>query len=331
MKRTSPFKLSLISLLVATPAVSMAYADLTPCTFSGWTIGLGLGASTFMADTRSSTDIVSDPGDFEIIPDNALAAVQPSFTFPGNSASIATKAHLYQYGVMGNLFVGYGSVLDNHAYWGAELGLNAFGARETSLKNSANNTAAIQVHDIFIGPPFAFEGVTTYQNSLASNTQVSRSAIEPYLDLKLGFLMTPTSLVYVKGGINYNTLKVKTNANHQVVANMVWGEIDGPIPPFSVTDSGVASSAIESSKSKSEIGYRAGIGGEVLITPEFGVAAEYIYSFYPKTKKAVNGIASDVSCDALEGCQVVDASISNNSKTTFSDQQVMAKLIYHFG
>lgn len=324
MELKPAFKLSLIFLLTAAPAsvvLAQPY-DVTPCTFSGFTIGVGLGATTLMSNLNSTTDGASNLPAIEIPNENALLALNPT---PGNSINNYAKGDIYKYGAMGNIFVGYGYVFDNHAYLGGELGLNILGANDATLKNtSTTNTTVTSTN--FEDFPGIF-GTANYANSLSTKTTATRDSIEPFLDLKLGFLMTPTSLVYLRGGINYNTFKVKTEGSFNAAGNSSWTSIaDG-----SGSSSASTSSAFTASHKKSQIGYRAGVGMEVMVTPNFGVGADYVYSFYRTVKANSNTSSSDVACDVLEGCQVVGANMTNTSKANLSDQQVTAQLIYHFG
>ncbi|VVC74774.1 hypothetical protein AQUSIP_00460 [Aquicella siphonis] len=322
MELKPTFKLSLIFLLAAAPA-SMVLAqpsDASPCSFSGFTLGVGLGATTLMSDLSSTTAGVSElPAIDIIIP--ALAPLNPT---PGNTVNNYARANTYKYGVMGNIFVGYGYVFDNHAYLGGELGLNFLGANDATLKNTTTTNTTMTVTD---SGQEAF-GTGNYANSLFTKTKATRNSVEPFLDLKAGFLITPTALVYLRGGINYNTFKVKTEGSFNAAGNTSYSYNDGIETGASSTST---TSAFTASRKKSEIGYRAGIGMEVMVTPAFGVGADYVYSFYRTVKASSNTSSSDVACDIYEGCQVVGANMTNSSKANLSDQQVTAQLIYHFG
>jgi hypothetical protein len=61
-----------------------------------------------------------------------------------------------------------------------------------------------------------------------------------------------------------------------------------------------------------------------------GVGADYVYSFYPTyhTNTTANTLTS--VCDAVSGCSSVASTVTNSTKTSLSDQQVMAKITYHF-
>lgn len=318
MELKKAFKLSTLFLLATAPAFALAQgASITPCSFCGWTIGAGLGASTFMTDTKSTSSSVGNPGDFNIyVPD----LYQPAFDYVGNSITDNANGKVYDYNVMGNLFIGYAHVFSNYMYLGGELGVNIYGGNDTELSHSTNsNTTALNGE---------FGGEVVYQNQLNSKTKISRDSLEPFFDLKLGWLATPTALVYVRGGINYNTIKVENSAAFQTNGESIYIPYDDS---QYITSTATASSNFGSSHKESEIGYRAGIGMEFMVTPELGIGADYVYSFYPNVSTKGSGTGSDVACDAFEGCQVVDSAVSNSAKATVSDQQVTAQLIYHFG
>jgi len=321
MELKSPFKLSLIFLLTAAPAMVLAQpSDCRLCNFNGWTVGLGLGASTFMTNNQSDTTLTSDHPSF-VVPVPVLA---PGIATPGNAVSSSQHGNIYRYGGMGTLYVGYGRELENHMFLGAELGLNVFGPTRTNSHGGSTTNTDVSYTDTEIG--FLNEAIVN--SSIDSQTKVTRHSFEPFLDVKLGWLMTPTALAYVKGGINYNTIKVKNNTSYTANGTVLIEEDSFP-GNFPLT--GTGSAGLDNSHSRTGVGYRAGIGMEVLITPELGVGADYVYTFYPKVTTSGGGTGTDVACDAFEGCQVVAANVSNTSKARVYDQQVMAQLIYHLG
>jgi len=311
MELKSSFKLSLIFLLVSAPA-SIAFAECGMCTFSGFTLGLGLGANTFMTNVTNNTELAS----FDTV--DLPGIVEPI----GNVYNNYTSANIYKFGPMGALFVGYGNVFDNHTYLGAELGLNFLGASQTTLRSIPTSVPTITSDDTITNT----FGYGTYDASLSTRTKITRNTVEPFLDIKAGWLITPTALVYLRGGINYNSIKTHTNTNFNVTGTEEFVSEGEDILTTATT-----SSSLSSSKKQNMIGFRAGIGGEVMVTPELGVGADYVYSFYRNLNTSTSGDATDVACDTLEGCIVIPATITNNAKAKLSDQQVMAQLIYHFG
>jgi hypothetical protein len=67
-----------------------------------------------------------------------------------------------------------------------------------------------------------------------------------------------------------------------------------------------------------------------MVTPNIGVSADYVYTWYPRVSTNSSATAEGVYCDPVEGCLVVPSTVSVNAKTTTHDQQVLAQLIYHF-
>lgn len=319
MELKSIFKLSTLFILIAAPA-SSALADIyggTPCNFNGFTVGVGLGASTFMNNTILNTNSSSDL----FVPLSTQLAVTPTV---GNTFSQYANPNLYKYGPMGSLFVGYGAAFANHLYLGAELGINFLWSNKTSVKVSDSNNTTVTSTDVSTGD----SGSVNYANLISIHSKTNRSVAEPFLDLKLGFLITPTALVYLRGGTNYNSFDLKTNGTFDAAANSEFFIASGPTTGG---DSASTSSSFSSSRKKSLFGYRAGLGMEVMVTPEISVGADYVYSFYQTIRATSSTNTSDVVCDAFEGCQIVNGTIQNSSQAKLSDQQVTMQFIYHLG
>lgn len=312
MELKKAFKLSTIFLLATAPAFALAQgASITPCSFCGWTIGAGVGVTTFMSDMKSSSSVSSD-----IVNTPIDLVMQPELD---HTYSVATHAdtNVYRYNAMGNLFVGYGHVFSNYMYLGSELGMNVFGANETELPHSVTSANfASDFGDV----------VYNVNKSLSSKTTVSRNSVEPFLDIKLGFLSTPTALVYLRGGINYNEITAKQTTTYQASGSgyddfLTKQDLEEASTSFTYTNK----------ESRSGIGYRVGAGTEFMVTPEMGIGFDYVYSFYPKVSKSTSGTGTDVACYHLEGCAVTPGTYAADTKATVSDQEVLAKLIYHFG
>lgn len=304
-------KTSLILLLAAAPAALVLAARPYPCTFNGFTLGLGLGASTFM--TNNSSDFALQSSHPELVADLSIPA-----PISGNMPTYTNNANLYRFGGMASLFAGYGHVFEygwlSSLYLGGEVGLNYLNAFHTAQKSTPFNNVDVTSTD-FIDDVF---GDVLVNSAINSKTHVSRNSLEPFIDLKLGFLVTPTMLAYLRGGINWNTIEVKTSSVYQTSSMDRFG------------DAMQASATLEDSQAISGIGYRAGAGFEVLMTPQIGVGADYVYSFYRKVNTSASGFGSDLACDSLEGCRGVNASINNSASSHVYDQEVMAQVIYHF-
>jgi opacity protein-like surface antigen len=320
MELKSPFKLSLIFLLVAAPTVTLSQ-PMSPCNFNGFTVGLGLGATTFMTQGKTNATLEAGHPNF-FLPAPGLVAPPPPVL--GTNINVSANNNIYRYGAMGAIYVGYGNVFDNNVYLGAELGLNIFGATNTSQKGASNSNIDVSgAADDDIG----IDNQTIMQNALNAKTTVTRNSIEPFLDIKLGYLVTPTMLAYIKGGINYNDLEVKTSSSYQSSGLLIENGVPHSNFPLSASGSNGASG----SNSKNGIGWRAGIGMEVMVTPQLGVGGDYVYTFYRQVSANASGVGTDAACDAVEGCVTTTSSMTQSGKATIDDQEVMAKLIYHFG
>jgi len=165
----------------------------------------------------------------------------------------------------------------------------------------------------------------TLINNLQTRTKVSRGWAEPFLDLKLGGLITPETLAYVIGGISYNRATINSSSNFQSsgTVNTIFG-----VPPAVTTASTTTNFGY--SENRNMFGLRVGAGMEVLVTENFGVGADYIYSFYPSYHSSSSDTGSAVTCEeGAGGCQIIPTTVTNNTNTALSDQQVMAKFIYH--
>jgi opacity protein-like surface antigen len=321
MEMQSSFKLSLALLLLSLPAASALAAPVAAkhvkdyketavafaaqkLSFAGWSAGLGLGLNTFMVNTTATSTVTATESPFI------------SGGVPGSIFNNYGRANIYKFGPMGNLFFGYGYMNDIY-YIGMNAGVNILGANSANLNQASNSNITTTSTDGNLSVLYTI-------NNLQTSTKVSRGWAEPFLDLKIGGLITPETLAYVIGGISFNRATVKSSSTY--VSNGSIDTIFGP-PPAVIAAS--STSSFGYSENKNMWGLRVGAGMEVLLTQSFGVAADYIYSFYPNYNSSFSGTGSSVTCDAVGGCIVIPATVTNNTKTVLSDQQVMAKFIYH--
>src|SRR5262245_10024413 len=138
MELKSPLKLSLIFILVAAPT-AVALAQTNPncpiCNFNGFSVGVGLGATTFMTDPKANADVIGNHTLTIIPPLPTPPTLIPSPPTFGNQITNSVSTKNYRYGGMGALYVGWGYVnqATNYIYFGAELGINVLGATHTNL------------------------------------------------------------------------------------------------------------------------------------------------------------------------------------------------------
>ena len=291
----NPSNIGLACLLVSYPFISPLAYNAIPgrYAFSGSTIGVGIGANTFMTKITQS---------------DVLEAVTIGTSFDASN-------RIYQYGIMGNILAGYGNVYSNCFYLGTELGLNFFQPTETSFSYTAQANLVTTFDDLDL--------TAATSSTVHSTIQVSRKNVEPTLDIKIGTLVTPYLLAYLRGGINYDRIQIKSQTVYETQG---IGESLGPPPTLVST-----SSLFTVSQSKNAIGFRAGAGMEYMATPCLGVSANYIYTFYKNLTNNASGTANAVTCDFLEGCVINGVPVEQLNKAKANDQQVLVGLIYHFG
>jgi hypothetical protein len=160
--------------------------------FNGWSAGIGLGVMTSMMNNSSTSAMTS--ADSPYISGGVDGS---SFNGYGNGMN-------YKYGPMGSLFIGYGCLKDIY-YVGAALGVNVLGARALNASQSAGNNIIVTSSDTVLA-------LVTLTNIMSTQTSITRGWAEPYLDIKLGGLITPETLAYGIIGTSYNSLTIKSDS-----------------------------------------------------------------------------------------------------------------------
>lgn len=329
MELKKPFQYSMLFLAMAS-SVTMAKAkhyksEVPPAYFNGFYIGIGAGAGTFMTHTTDQTTVNS------ISPASIPVTSPPGTTVIGTQGGVLTNDSsdiVDQYGAMGDVFVGYGRVLSHNIYVGASLGANIFDANDTNISND------VQSQDVLTTALGTVN--TNTQRFMSSETEVSRNTVEPFLDFKLGYLATPSVLTYVKGGINYNKINIKTTSDY--LANGTLSPTHGNCTDPTLCYTKTTRDSIQYAGSKTGIGYRAGIGAEVMLTRNIGINADYVYTFYPSVDTNIVGQGNDIALS--EGIvppntssqpiyNKIPAKVTGSNKATVNDQQVLINLIFH--
>ncbi len=263
--------------------------------FAGWSAGIGVGVNSY----NMNSNVTTSTRDIRI----SFSVRCPRDTLDNNGRSTVTK-----FGPMGNLFLGYGYVNDIY-YVGANLGLNFVGA--AMLNTNQTNAFNINITDA--------NDVTAvyYYYTTTTQTKVSRSWVEPFLDLKLGGLITPETLAYAIAGLSLDNVTTRSISVYTTTAT---------IPG---SDAATANTVLNYSKTRNLLGLRLGAGAEAMLTSHIGVGAQYVYSFFPSFNDsgAINSQAA--VCDTENGCATTPAVIRNNTQTVLSDQQVLVQFIYH--
>jgi opacity protein-like surface antigen len=263
--------------------------------FSGWSAGVGVGVNNYNMNSNISTNTNTFESPF-------ISGV------PGDIVDLNGRSTVNKFGAMGNLFIGYGYVNDIY-YVGAHMGINLVGA--TMLNTNQTNAFNINVTDS------NDLSSAYYYYTLTTQTKVSRSWVEPFLDIKLGGLITPETLAYAIAGVSVDsvTLQSITAFNTSV-----------SVPGIS---SSTANSVLNYSKTRNMVGFRLGAGAETMITSKFGVGAQYVYSFFStfNNNSSLDSVAA--VADTELGCITTPVTITNHTQTQLNDQQVSVQFIYH--
>jgi opacity protein-like surface antigen len=241
-----------------------------------------------------------------------------TYTLSANGLSKTPRTRSFQFGFMGDLAVGYGKRISHPFYLGSEAGVIFFGTRKTASQTTAGGTTVIQD-----SPVFGEDKTVTVTRALESTVTASGNVIVPYIDLKPGLLISDSSILFGRIGVDYNQLKVRTASNYRGSGQSI------PAAGPSLV-SGSSSASFASTHKAQRAGLRTGLGFEYLLTENIGISANYIYAFYSTLVTATNGTMNQVTCDASEGCPVnSDGTYSATGRSKMSDQQVLLELNYH--
>lgn len=182
--------------------------------------------------------------------------------------------------VFGNIFLGYG-FLFNSLYLAPEVYFNA-GRRPTAS--------------------LAAQAVNSYPNELLStNTKAKLNAWEEGVDARLGWLVSPNTLPFIRLGAAFNTLKLSSNTTAYT---------EGSITP--------ETKLLNYSGSKSFVGFRAGAGLEQKLTSRVSVRADYIYTYYGNFSMQSSNHIGPLG------------PIINTTQVHLQSQAVMGSIIYDF-
>ncbi len=283
---------SLAAISLALSAASALAADLPslkaapvilppPPLWTGFYFGANVGG-IFDASTGAATNATP------IFNDTTGAALgAPSYFGTASAASIASNASLSNAGVIGGGQAGYNWQFNNSFLAGLEADIQG-----TTLSSNATASGA------------ATEPST---GSLVSTTS-SLSKSLGYLGTvrgRLGFLATPTLLVFGSGGLAYGGMNF-TNGLFQTSAN--------PNFPFS---------AVSAEYNDARIGWTAGGGVEWMFYGNWSAKVEYLY-YDLGTATAANVLSA-----AVPGGSLLYGAFYQTS-THFNGQVVRVGVNYHF-
>ncbi len=133
------------------------------------------------------------------------------------------------------------------------------------------------------------------------------------LRARVGVLAAPELLLYVTGGVAYGGARSDTTIAQSVT------NTDNPPPP----------TLTSGSFSGTRVGYAVGVGGEWMLSSNWGAKLEYLYYDLGSATYATGGLANDVGPTSLQGGGT--AAVATSSKVRFNDNIVRVGVNYHFG
>ena len=261
-------------------------------TWTGFYVGLNVGGAW---DNNHSVDTVGRPV-------QGFADGVGTGSFAANSAAAATGST--SFGNDGR-FIGGGQIGYN---WQFGRGVAGFEADIDGL--TRQNTASILNNTV---APFAFFGAGEVINSQITNTRTL-----DYLGTirgRLGFLATPSFLLYATGGGAYGGAKASTS--------IVQTNNDCVLHPG---DCITPTAAALGSASTTRFGWTAGVGGEWMFAPNWSAKAEYLY--YDLGNLSYNSTLTTPGLTFMAG----SASVVNVQSTAkFNGSIARVGINYHFG
>jgi outer membrane immunogenic protein len=279
-------------------AVSAYAADLPPGRYtmapvmapgnpwSGWYAGLNMGY------VDGSTGI------------NSTALITSASNFPGNTAAMAAGANQQlstgQGGFLGGAQVGYNYLISPTLLTGLEADIQG-----SSLRGNASATSVAST----------IPGSLFFNDTVTTNIATSRSL--DYIGTiraKLGALVTPSTLLYVTGGLAYGGVKSSTSVT-QAFATFV--SPFPPSPPASVNTG---------SFSDTRAGYTVGAGGEWMFLSNWSAKLEYLYYDLGSANYGT-GISAFDAGSTSNGFGI--DSIATSSRVHFNGNIVRAGVNYH--
>ncbi len=202
-------------------------------------------------------------------------------------------------GFMGQVQLGYAYIND----W-------FFGALEISGNGSTGSNGMDQDDAYSEYNNADYEGTF---GLLRSDIDVELNSWEPVVDLKIGFKVTPNSLLYARVGAAFNEITVKSKLNL---------ELDYYF------DEQVLSS-YESTKSDSVVGLRLGVGAEQRFSENLAVSLDYVYTDYGSVDVSSAGNAASWD-DIHDQIIYVEDGLQSDSEVNVKRNVVMLGMNYYF-
>jgi len=240
MGRYVKYVLAITFFCIATSVLANGLYDLKPVPsktyFAGPYLGIGIGA------IDSHANITSDNS-------NDYTEIQ----FPNPFKYSFTAAHGFdvgKYGFDGNIFAGYGIVLNQsiRLFYFDYLGIELFGHYfRPSLKGYSHQTGSVTSQEQF--------------NFLTNLTTKVENPFSFGGDIRIGYLASPRFMIYILFGLDYAQFKVKSKSAISLTN----------APDEIITDS----------FNKWKLGYMPGIGIETGLSDHVSLRVQYTYTFYP--------------------------------------------------
>jgi outer membrane immunogenic protein len=223
-------------------------------------------------------------------------------TFAENSAamaaSVTNQLSTGQGGALGGAQFGYNRLVSPGLLAGLEADIQG-----SSLRGSASAASAVTTVSGFNGNDTATAAITASRRLDYIGTVRAR----------LGALVTPTTLLYVTGGLAYGGVKSATNVTQGFVT---------AIPPSP------AANVTSGSFSDTRAGYTIGAGGEWLIASKWSIKAEYLY-YDLGTANYGTGISAFDALSSLSSNGIGIDSVATSTRVRFNGNIARVGVNYH--
>lgn len=258
--------------LLLSAMVTSAYA--TTSTATGFYIGAQLGGTNANAKSTLSNN-------------NDIASLKTGGTAAGAAVAypINQKKDAGKLGAVFGLFTGYGYQI-GQGYVGAEL---FFNGETTDVKVKDVNDTIMANHG------------GTLRN-IAASTIKNKTSVKKKMGygfaLRFGMFATPSTLAYVKLGIEGGQYKAKSDFTGSTI--LATGTEDVLGHAGTAAAAAATNADIAKEKKKNAMAFAPGVGLEAYLNKNMFVRAEYTYVFGPKIKFDQNKDALDMNDNSTQ-------------------------------
>ncbi|MCI0734775.1 MAG: outer membrane beta-barrel protein [Beijerinckiaceae bacterium] len=262
-----------------------------PPLWTGFYIGINLGGTWSDGNTVNTAAI---PGACNPAFPGCAAAPNYSFT----SAVLSTFAAPARTGG----FIGGGQVGYNY-----QFSPRIVAGVEADIQGVADGNGGSTINSILGNPNFI--GFPIFQTASVSKSLDYLGTVRG----RLGYLITPTILLYVDGGFAYGGVGSSTRIAQAVV--------NDPTLPFTYISAG--------SFSSTRVGWTAGGGGEWLFLPNWSVKVEYLYYDLGSVTGALSPLINIGGPGSAAPGSIFSSAFAQSS-TRFRGNIIRAGINYHF-